>query len=810
MRDLFGNMPVRVRQRASEPAANDKEWQSLRKCIVGLLLAWPHGVSITLRNSISTQNMKIRSTPDPKELRQADVNHVCSILSQVMFITPSDKEFWVSTTASTSHLIISGTMSIEPCPHKSVQFISFHVHPIADSNGCNFLYDHINRLFATSSFGNEEEDESSNDAEARKGLADARFKQDGYTSRQLKSSKKGSNKWPMFCLKIESRDVASSLGEVDDFLDEKRGHMTSVMDLLEAMVVGFLKEHHFRVESRNRSGRRIGIRDSHTAKLPQVTNKSKMVSTRKYTPSYGKHARMNLGTDIKLPSFSRGSTDSLESSFGTWTRVKRGQMGTTQKTVDMSAVSSTDGVYLEPGGSSVPKPTFPSAPDQSSRETVAGRFFAPRNKNSVRHYGDHASKFYASGDIRAKSVEASAAKSTPLVGVDGKVSRLPFEFENHTPSEKNNATKPTGMDPPMPSDSVESPDDNFVSWIDPISKARSLICGRTGLVVTPQKLMTVQDSDSSLNTFRPHTLSSGTRPNLRTTGRAREEPSTWISGLLNSWDNPVFQPAELPIPQLSIDSPNIESQQIMHGRQHKCSHSDIDNAFRQSSGGPTGRLTKDALRNAEVISQVDKKFILIKISTTENQDFSDAGMSGPSLLVLVDQHAADERCRVEELFHELCTNTVPLAVQPPICFDVSDLELRQFRRNVDHFRNWGISYEIFDASKSTGPGHQVTVQGLPSVIIEGCRIEPKVLVKLMRTDIWNAYHRGDDKQQTGRPLKMSISDEPTRKWFNKLRECPAGLLDMLNSRSCRSTFATSNGFATNTKRWWHRCNNVQR
>ena len=61
------------------------------------------------------------------------------------------------------------------------------------------------------------------------------------------------------------------------------------------------------------------------------------------------------------------------------------------------------------------------------------------------------------------------------------------------------------------------------------------------------------------------------------------------------------------------------------------------------------RFQKDDLRNAQVIDQVDRKFIACRI------DDSSAGIAAPRrTLVLIDQHAADERVRVERFLKELC------------------------------------------------------------------------------------------------------------------------------------------------------------
>ncbi len=71
------------------------------------------------------------------------------------------------------------------------------------------------------------------------------------------------------------------------------------------------------------------------------------------------------------------------------------------------------------------------------------------------------------------------------------------------------------------------------------------------------------------------------------------------------------------------------------------------------------RFSKDDLRNARVINQVDNKFVLCTVPRVGDQ--SKPGFEGNSeiaarsnILILVDQHAADERIRVEKYLREIC------------------------------------------------------------------------------------------------------------------------------------------------------------
>ncbi|RMZ89090.1 hypothetical protein DV736_g3688, partial [Chaetothyriales sp. CBS 134916] len=132
-------------------------------------------------------------------------------------------------------------------------------------------------------------------------------------------------------------------------------------------------------------------------------------------------------------------------------------------------------------------------------------------------------------------------------------------------------------------------------------------------------------------------------------------------------------------------------------------HNDVQCGRAEQFSEPATNLhiaTKD-LANATVLAQIDAKFIL----TVVRQD-GDA----PALL-MVDQHAADERIKVEQLFLQLCApEAVELAV--PLNFEVTREEEDRLLELQDYFANWAIGFEI-DRSKE-----MISVTHLPAMIAE--------------------------------------------------------------------------------------------
>ena len=159
----------------------------------------------------------------------------------------------------------------------------------------------------------------------------------------------------------------------------------------------------------------------------------------------------------------------------------------------------------------------------------------------------------------------------------------------------------------------------------------------------------------------------------------------------------------------------------------------------------TCTIGKDDLIHGQVIGQIEKKFIMVKTPS--------------GMLALVDQHAADERVKVETLLLEISTAQI-VALRPPMMFNVSQLERPKYCEWRNAFDQWGIQYKVQE---------NLVVEALPALIAERCRAEPKVLIELIRKAIWT-------------PVPVVKSGD----WFARLATCPSGLIDLVNSRACRT------------------------
>ncbi len=781
-------MPVRVKQRAIdvEKGADSKDWENLKRSLVALLLSWPRQVSVNLRDSRNQQSISMRCAELAINRLVRDegyelVSRVSSVLQQAQLSNDVASGTWVPLRASAGYVSVIGAASLAPVATRRVQFIGIGIQPLSNDQGSNILHEEINKMFINSSFGVEEDDSDIDEEEQRRRAEDRRYKNGGYTNRELKS-RKGVDRWPMFYVRLDLERCASQFSghDVDEILDERRGSLKAIVDLLKAVFYEFLKRYHFRPRHFKPNNslflgplKSQGIRGRPMSKI----STSKISSTTSHSlPPRAKTPAGDLATtclNLSKVNHTNNSRRRPDSPFDLWTRIKSGR----PPNLTLRSKTTSEANNAIPG----------------SREDVS---------------------------FRGKPKCSSAP---PLIDRDGnELDTPPFGIDMSSNGINRNTNSEKGSQPSRKPESLIT--DGNVIWTNPVTKERSIINGRTGFVVQPVhgKL-----KDSGRMDWPGPTK----KLRLQTKPTPKSERSPWLNDLLASWDNPVFKQTEPPIPVA------FDEARVLGSARNPHKFHDFTWTNRDSSDSAHGKISKDALRRAEVISQVDRKFILAKVPTAvPGSDEASTGESNASLII-IDQHAADERCRVETLMVEyfetvedpcpddddaaaaVAAGLIPAPrsavraraelLEKPLKFDVSTADALQLARLAGYFQTWGIWYEVNNhppasaavacRPKSRGgrspppprqrQRQQLQVRRLPPSIAERCRLEPRLLIDLLRKEAWKAAddeHEHDNGPAAGGGgHRGGGGNGPHPHWLSRLHGCPRGILDMINSRACR-------------------------
>ncbi|KIM46426.1 hypothetical protein M413DRAFT_441520 [Hebeloma cylindrosporum] len=276
----------------------------------------------------------------------------------------------------------------------------------------------------------------------------------------------------------------------------------------------------------------------------------------------------------------------------------------------------------------------------------------------------------------------------------------------------------------------------------------------------------------------------------------------WLEKALES--NRTYAMAESRIPSVKVPPPIPSDNDLFQSDKHACHKlkSSLLGHFKLAnfdSCHETGmhRFTKADIQQAEIINQVDRKFIACRIpkhtDTTSN-----------SMLVLIDQHAADERVRVEFFLKELLMGFLHSQdqtdaydargirirelnpPQPVLLTQHEALTIKRSQDARDMLCQWGVRFstDLDDALESGSTGYsQLLVRSIPEVVSD----------KLLQGDELRDFIKGFLGQIQSGELVFSDSrldfppeaDQDEFFWLKAVRRCPRGLLDLINSKACR-------------------------
>ncbi|KAI9851313.1 MAG: DNA mismatch repair protein [Vezdaea acicularis] len=818
VRDLFGTMPVRVKQRAlaaEDFTANDREWEQIKHGIASLLIPWNKRVEVVVKDVDRNRRFAIRGRESTENERdqiqrvmrwQLDLTYIRSVLTQATYISPTSWESWERLSAYTSKVSIMAAISLDPAPTKNIQFISLGARPLEIEHGRNVIYEEVNKVFAASRFGTSEDEAEIDAAERDRRLRDKRFKRDGINQKQMQGGRKGVDRWPMFYIRIDLKEKESSHVRVADDWIENEGRLGTILRVLKSLVIAFLREHHLRPQRHNKGCKAGGdgaqialtraerlsgqpadalsiLMTSHGApnQLRPSASASDLARER---PKKKRKLSSNMQgapdlAEVRLPNFKVKSSLRTRSDFSTWSRIKSGRSTLFEETHVESREEERSSSRDVPNGISLPE-----------TRDVSNKAFNP---------------------------------------VSGLADTLNVSCGHSRESSTSSCNMGTTLQETAPSsragESNKKVTDETVSWTDPKTKRITQFNSRTGHTTLKVALRSTSTIPSHANSLRPASAPMLSTRGGRMTADTSVKPHTrprstnsdqWIDQYLQKWKNPIFALTEKAIAQASLNGPSLEpADGCTEGG--LCTHADVDGAHKEMVSAISATVSKKALEKAKVVAQVDGKFILVKIPSVLNGKYEE----GKDMLVLIDQHAADERCRLEDLLASLCgaapvandpaqalTSSLGLAspirtyrLEKPIMFTVSLQEVSLFRRHAAHFAEWGILYDtpsihpctskLLQNQHENDSQNRIAVISIPPVIAERCKAESHLITELLRREAWNISKSPTRLKTLAKAIHHDRSD-----WVRRIATCPPDLLNMLNSRACRSAIMFNDKLST--------------
>ncbi|KAJ3120081.1 DNA mismatch repair protein, partial [Physocladia obscura] len=267
----------------------------------------------------------------------------------------------------------------------------------------------------------------------------------------------------------------------------------------------------------------------------------------------------------------------------------------------------------------------------------------------------------------------------------------------------------------------------------------------------------------------------------------------WVREVLEGWKNPIYK------------APNL-----LTNAQINCTSKAITNGNNDSTIGTRIPITKQNLKTMHVIGQVDKKFIATW--------YSSSSIDSPEKsthLVIIDQHAADERVKLEAILHQTFCVAIKASdnrisndnslnspgdtkiadtarLDPPMQIMLMPRDIAAVFRHRNTFSRWGIEFsDIQNAcvgadTNSFEPGQELQreqqrllISKLPRAIAGRCIADPELikgilLEHLQRID--EAFSFVFEKRNSVMNISVIASS----------LGCPKGITHLLNSKACRS------------------------
>lgn len=188
---------------------------------------------------------------------------------------------------------------------------------------------------------------------------------------------------------------------------------------------------------------------------------------------------------------------------------------------------------------------------------------------------------------------------------------------------------------------------------------------------------------------------------------------------------------------------------------------------------------RSQLKDAEVINQIDKKFILLKLPPCQKISYP--------MLIIVDQHASDERIKLEnylkEFLHEILNDTLKTELIQGCVMEMDVSEADLFKHFQKEFNKWAIFYNIKAETLETS---LIEITSLPYIL----NLKFNGDKQFLKGALLQFAH--DLKSSKTLPITKSKTDENAHRllahfdWCKYINCIPVVFREIFNSKACRS------------------------
>ncbi|KAI0065990.1 hypothetical protein BV25DRAFT_1797687 [Artomyces pyxidatus] len=351
---------------------------------------------------------------------------------------------------------------------------------------------------------------------------------------------------------------------------------------------------------------------------------------------------------------------------------------------------------------------------------------------------------------------------------------------------------------------VNHPQPEEIIWTDPSTGVTFVVDPRTGNSYPSHTSRSKEEALDGRESRHPpvsrRTLDTRFLHQNGTSSRFTDEDTMpeWIFNALQG--NPAYASREPQIKPVSLSQSHFPFEPGPSQRPSQSHRRLFDACSSATQDQPlTGRFHRSDLLRAKVVNQLDRKFIVCTIDSPGDCD-QDADTPGSCVILVVDQHAASERVRVERFQRDLCIGFLdpdqskgvartPVSPPKPVLLTRREADVLWTREDIRGMLDrWGFEVVQVKESRECGSDdayEQIMVGSVPQVVGE------KLLMRDELKDLLKGFLAAIDADDISAipPSNTQLHDgsdsEDPFMWQKALRWCPKELLELLNSRACR-------------------------